>query len=378
MTTLHVLRAATTRIIVAIPAKNEERHIVPCLMALAAQRDAPPFEVLLLLNDCTDATAELVRDVSWRLPFAVQVQECALPPSRASAGLARRVAMDHAAMRAGPRGVLLTTDADSRAAPGWVASNLAAIAAGADAVAGRAEMDVQDAARLPRTLIEDEEQVQLLATMLDEIACRLDPDKADPWPRHVQHSGASIAVTADMFRQAGGIPDVPVGEDRAFFRALERVDARIRHCPQTWVTVSGRLDGRASGGMADTMRRRIGQPDAWLDDCLESAADTARRVLLRRMARAHWIKRSDTVSDLSASLRLAEPLVREMLLAPTFGAAWQTLEEHSPVLHRRLISAADLAAEIRNAADVLQALRATRSAKVPATIARVQAMADVG
>jgi len=281
-------------------------------------------------------------------------------------------------MLAGPRGVLMTTDADSRVAPDWVACNLAAIAAGADAVAGRAEMDLADAARLPRTLIEDEERVQRLATMLDEIANRLDPDKADPWPRHVQHSGASIAVTADMFRQAGGIPDVPVGEDRAFFRALERVDARIRHCPSTWVTVSGRLDGRASGGMAETMRRRIGRPDAWLDDCLEPAADTARRVLLRRMARAHWIRRSEAVADLATSLGLGEPLVRETLLAPTFGAAWQTLEDHSPVLQRRLIPADDLDAEIRNAGDVLYALRATRPVKVPTTLERARAMANVG
>jgi GT2 family glycosyltransferase len=377
MTTLHALRSTQPRHVVAIPVKNEARHILPCLEALAAQSTPQAFEVVLLLNDCTDGTADIARHASARLPFRLNLDECNLPPARASAGLARRIAMQRAAERVGPRGVLLTTDADSRVAPDWVANNLTAIAEGADAVAGLAEMDAQDAARLPRELIEAEDRVQLLATMLDEIASRLDPDKADPWPRHVQHSGASIAVTADMFRMAGGIPDVPVGEDRAFFRALERVDARIRHCPQTRVVVSGRLHGRAAGGMADTMRRRMCRPDAWLDDCLEPAADTARRVLLRRTARAHWIKCSDRIEELARSLGLYPAVVAQCLLAPTFGAAWQTLEEHSPVLRRRLIPAADLEAEIRNAADVLHALETRRRTASSATLA-ARAMADVG
>ncbi len=363
MTSLNSLRTATVRHVVAIPVKNEERHILPCLQALAGQRESRAFEVLLLLNDCTDATVPIVKDASKRMPFALHLYECNLPAERASAGLARRIAMEQAATHAGPRGILLTTDADSRVAPDWFSNNIVAIAEGADAVAGRVEMNAEDAAELPRELIEDEERVQTLASMLDEIISRLDPDKADPWPRHVQHSGASIAVTADMFRRAGGIPDIPVGEDRAFFRALQRVDARIRHCPQTLVTVSGRIHGRAKGGMADTMRRRMRQADTWLDDCLEPAADTARRVLLRRMARAHWIRCSEKIDDLTRSLRLTEDVVRRALGASSFGAAWQQLEERSAVLHRRLIPASDLEVEIRNAADVLYALEAKKPAR---------------
>jgi GT2 family glycosyltransferase len=360
MTTLHALRSTLPRGYVAIPAKNEEQHILSCLEAFAAQRGPYSFEVLLLLNDCTDATAALARGAMDRLPFPLRIHECTLPPSRASAGLARRIAMEQAALYAGPRGILLTTDADSRVHPDWVAANLTAIAEGADAVAGQAEIDPVDAAKLPRELMQDEERVQRLATMLDEIASRLDPDAADPWPRHAQHSGASIAVTAEMFRRAGGIPDVPAGEDRAFFRALERQDARIRHCPKTRVTVSGRIEGRAKGGMADTIRRRMSVPDSWLDECLEPAACSARRVLMRRTARAHWIDRSGTVTDLARNLRMAEADVHAALNAPAFGAAWQRLEEQSSALRRHPIPAGALDAEIRNAADVLYALKARR------------------
>ena len=38
-------------------------------------------------------------------------------------------------------GVILTTDADSQVAPNWIAENLAAFEAGAEAVLGRIDLD---------------------------------------------------------------------------------------------------------------------------------------------------------------------------------------------------------------------------------------------
>jgi hypothetical protein len=45
--------------------------------------------------------------------------------------------MQWAALRAGEKGILLTTDADGVVGPDWVEVNLAAIEAGAEAVVGR-------------------------------------------------------------------------------------------------------------------------------------------------------------------------------------------------------------------------------------------------
>src|ERR1700761_2329771 len=112
-----------------------------------------------------------------------------------------------------------------------------------------------------------------------------DPDPADPWERHTQHSGASIAITAQAFARCGGVPDVSSSEDRALIAALRRVDARIRHSPNVHVTVSGRTVGRAAGGMAETIRRRMIAPDLYIDDRLEPAADCARRAWARAEAR---------------------------------------------------------------------------------------------
>ena len=46
-------------------------------------------------------------------------------------------------------GVILTTDADSQVAPNWIAENLAAFEAGAEAVLGRIDLD-EEGEFLPR------------------------------------------------------------------------------------------------------------------------------------------------------------------------------------------------------------------------------------
>jgi GT2 family glycosyltransferase len=344
-------------IVVAIPVRNEAEHIRACLAALAVQNYQADFEVVLLLNNCADATAQIVDAARRDLPFTMHIKSCTLPAAFASAGHARRLAMEAAATRAGIGGVLMTTDADSRVAHDWIASNLAALAGGADAVAGQAVIDPADAAALPHSLLAEEERVGMLATKLDEIASLLDPDPADPWPRHVQHSGASIAVMAETFHLAGGMPAVSLGEDRAFFAALRKVDARIRHCPETWVTVSGRIHGRAAGGMADTIRRRLSRPDDWLDDCLEPTFDAAIRVAARASARETWRAGGKPVGRLDGILGVAPSVVRGCLRAPRFGIAWQQLEKLSFRLQRRPIRAANLAEEIRTADLLLEQLR---------------------
>jgi glycosyltransferase involved in cell wall biosynthesis len=81
---------------IAIPARNEAERIGACLAALHAQRAVPPFGILLLANNCSDATAPIA--IGWRdrLP-GLQVVCAELPPEQANAGEARRMAMASAA-----------------------------------------------------------------------------------------------------------------------------------------------------------------------------------------------------------------------------------------------------------------------------------------
>ena len=342
------------RIVIGIPAKDEADRIGACLAALAGQ-DCDDFPtVVLMVNNTTDPTAEVARACAARCNLHLETHEVWLPPDRAHAGTARSLAMARAAEIAGPHGVLLTTDADSRVPPGWLAANMAALACGADAVAGRAVIDPDEAKLIPVRLHEADGRECAYAAMIDEIASLLDPDPFDPWPRHDEASGASLAVTAAAFAAVGGVPEVALGEDRAFVRRLVDHGFHVRHDPAVWVTVSGRTEGRAKGGMAETIRRRMSAPDLLVDDRLEPAEAAARRARLRWFARA-VMKGAVPVATLAAALRRSPADIAAALVGP-FGPAWTRLEASTPALRRYRMPVAELAAQTRIARRIRDAL----------------------
>lgn len=342
--------------VVAIPARNEAARITNCLLALARQTRRPDG-VVLLLNNCTDATEAIARRLASHLPYRLHVVCHTFPPALANAGNARRLAMRYAADLAAGDGVLLTTDADTIVADDWVERNLRAIHAGAEVVCGRVVIDPVEAALIPAHLHADDARERELAAMLDAIACLLDPDLADPWPRHTEAAGASLAVTYAAFMRVGGIPAVAAGEDRAFVRALARIDAPIRHDPSIQVITSGRLIGRAPGGMADTISRRMRKQDEFADDTLEPAANAYRRIDFRRRARVAWQQRPLgrlAPRELSADLGIADAALQSILDTSCFGAAWAEIEAQSPYLLRRRVRFAELPREIAYARQLLE------------------------
>jgi hypothetical protein len=67
--------------------------------------------------------------------------------------------------------------------------------------------------------------------------------------------------------------------------ALDRAGFKVRHSMAVSVSTSCRLDGRAQGGAADTMRLRHAAPDSPCDDDLEPALKATRRALYRGILR---------------------------------------------------------------------------------------------
>ena len=358
--------APPARAIVAIPAHDEAARLPDCLLALAAQRlgrqtarGMAETTVLVLANNCTDATVAVANALAPALPFRLIVQECRLPPALAHAGGARRTAMDAAAALAGAGTALLCTDADARPEPGWLAANLAALAAGADAVAGTIRLDPVEAALLPAPLRRREALEARYAARLEALAACLDPVAHDPWPRHGIHSGASIALRLSAYRAIGGVPLVAVGEDRAVFAALARQDARIRHCPDARVIVSCRLDGRAAGGMSETLRRRLADPSQPLDTRLEAAVPALIRNRCRRVLRRLWSGEAPARGArwLAVALGVAPGALRLALQAPSFGLAWEALEATAPLLSREPLPPSALPVEIARAEALLRLYR---------------------
>ncbi len=346
-------------IVVAIPVRDEAALIPDCLRAIALQQGVHRAEILLLVNNSSDGTAEIARALRPALPCPVHVLEHRFPSAEANAGHARRLAMSKAAMLTAPGGIVITTDADGCVPPDWLDANMAAFEAGAEAVCGRAVIDPVDAVQIPRHLHDDDTREVAYQLQLERIACLLDPDPADPWPRHAEESGASIAVRVETFTSAGGVPPVSSGEDRALIGALRRIDARIRHEPDVWVSVSGRTVGRARDGMADTIRRRIRQQDANIDDAMEPVASRVRRIGARRLLRLAWgsvVGRESLLDHLARELQLPQSQLEGWMALPAFGAAWALAEQASPALERWPVARVDLAAQMRVAEGILASL----------------------
>lgn len=361
-------RACVQPCIVAIPAKEESERLPECLNALADQREASgrllghsAFGVVIFANNCFDDSAEVARSMALALPFPTRVCEASLLPPFAHAGGARRAAMDVAdawlSERGKHDGVILTTDADSRVPPDWIASNLSAIEAGADAVLGRVGLD-DEGERLPAALHHRGALEEAYETLLTEIAALLDPVDYNPWPHHATISGASIAVTREAYNRVGGLPCVPLGEDKALIARLKRHDARIRFCPRIEVTTSGRIFGRAPGGVADTLRLRSEAPDAFCDEALEPLHVAILRAKWRgRLRRLYHSGRLKTDPRWSAALGLASHAARQVYAAKTFGNLWAAVEATSPMLQRRLLIPAELPTQISKARRALARLR---------------------
>jgi hypothetical protein len=264
------------RAIVAIPARNEEERIGPCLRALSRQTGIEPstLGVIVFVNGSSDGTAGVVRSMSSVTGLDIGLVEDGAT-RRPDAGWARRMAMEAAAdwfARQAPspdpplRRVILTTDADTIVPPDWVARNLRAIDAGASAVAGAFDLDPAEKVALPTMLRLRLRLEARYETLITELACRLDPQPHDPWPRHAATSGASLAVDLEAYRAVGGMPALPVGEDKAFVDALVADGRRVRHDPEIRVRTSARLIGRAIGGFSDGIRLRAKR---WNDPCDE-------------------------------------------------------------------------------------------------------------
>ena len=354
--------------VVAVPVKDEEERLPACLRALAQQRDRlgqsiPPMlvRIVVFANNCSDRSASLARKVGGGLSLDVCVVEARLPPAVAHAGSARRAAMDLAEawlMEAGEKdGVILTTDADSQVAPNWIAENLAAFAAGAEAVLGRIDLD-EEGTRLPEALHRRGELEDTYERLLTELSWLLDPLEHDPWPHHATISGASLGVTRTAYCRVGRLPRVPVGEDKALIALLSRHDARIRHCPTAHVVTSGRTNGRAPGGVADTLAIRSREPDAFCDDALEPfRAALARAAWRGRLRRLHGGGRLALDQDWAAKLGISELAVNDVIREPRFGAAWDVIEERSPLFARQLLRPTELPEQISMARRWLTHLR---------------------
>lgn len=253
---------------VAIPAMNEEDRLPACLAAVdaAAARWDGPVLVVVFANQCSDGTVALL--ARTRLRHATLVWRAAsLLPGARHAGWARRLALDAAADGLSVADdLLLSTDADTLVGPDWLVRNAACLMQ-ADAVAGRAVTPRAERAATGPVGKRRLDQLGRYYTALDYLRAAREPVDAEQWPRHYYEGGASIALTLGTYRRIGGAPTPPLAEDKALFDRIRAHGGRVRHPVDVRVVTSCRVDGRAPGGMADTVAVWVTQDeDAPLHD----------------------------------------------------------------------------------------------------------------
>jgi glycosyltransferase involved in cell wall biosynthesis len=224
------------RLVVVVPARNEESRLPRCLAALADAvdavqtefgSDAPVISVVVVLDRCTDGSAEVVA----RWPRFQALECCA-----GSVGSARREGVAHLLQGAADAHTwVATTDADSAVPGRWLAVQLALAEAGTELVLGTvlpdAELSAVERARWHGS-----------HTLVDG---------------HPHVHGANLGVRADRYMQANGFSDVDSDEDVLLVTALRDLGARECRTALIPVLTSGRLDGRVPGGFGGYLAGQV-------------------------------------------------------------------------------------------------------------------------
>lgn len=277
------------RPVVAVPARDEEARLPRLINALARQTALASLEdaldVVIVVNNSSDASARVASEAASCHPrLRLDLLDVAYPAHEAHVGTARRQAMDRAAVLA-PDGIILTTDADAVPADDWIARTLDAFDGGADLVGGHIVGDPDEEARLGPGFARRASLHARYAQLRDELAALIDPLDHDPWPRHQDHTGASIAVRSATYRALGGLEPLPFREDLAFVAKVRAAGLRVVHPLDVVVTVSARTEGRAPGGMAACLRTWLQEEEALAPVLLECPARVEARLRLRKALR---------------------------------------------------------------------------------------------
>lgn len=333
--------SASLMLSIIVPVRNEAGHVLQTLHALSNQQDRQgrPFgyesyEVLLLVNNCTDETYRIARDYQLNHPdFVLHIAECWLHPEKAHIGTARRLLMDEACHRFGllgkPKGIIASTDGDTVVDPAWVYHTIEEIQKGNDAVGGRILVDSSNGKAGSYHALD--ETYRILAAQTESI---LDPLEHDPWPRHYQYFGASLAVTASMYDRAGRLPRLPYLEDDAFHRALLRKDAKIRKSPLVKVLTSDRHQGRVCIGLSEQLKKWSQMEHLQEPQLVAGARELVAHFTNRQRVRTCWNDAhkwgrydTDLLASAAHEFSIAPHwLQHELENSRYFGSLWENIE----------------------------------------------------
>lgn len=221
------------RVVVAIPARDEEVLLPGCLRsvmaAVAVLEEARPgirVSVVVALDGCTDGSARVVR--AWG------VDVVSLPG--VGVGAARDAAVDRGLAAPGTAAEARTwvacTDADTVVPTVWLLRQVRWAERGIQLVVGTAEP------------VGVEGRAALLAWHARHRLAE----------GHEHVHGANLGVRADRWREVGGFGRCRVGEDVGLVERVRQVTDRWVATDTLRVLTSGRSHSRVDGGFAGYLR----------------------------------------------------------------------------------------------------------------------------
>ena len=221
---------------VVIPAQNEEATIEPCIGSVLGSlaRVGVDHWVVVVADHCSDRTVERARRSLGKAGEVIEV-------SVRSAGAARREGvarvLKHWDNFDPARIWLANTDADTQVGDDWIAVQLGFADEGVTAVAGIVHLEAGGSASA------------------HEIYRTTYRTSAEGTHTHVH--GANLSVRADAYEDVGGWSNLALAEDHCLWARLRGKGWRVSSPVSSVVTTSARLEGRAKGGFADTLKARV-------------------------------------------------------------------------------------------------------------------------
>jgi glycosyltransferase involved in cell wall biosynthesis len=224
---------------VVIPARNEEKTIEKCLRSIltsaARCTRCESVWIVVVADGCSDRTVGIARHA---VAGQGEVIECAVRSPGSARRVGARAVLEHFSGRDPQRIWLANTDADSHVPEDWLDTHLGPADGNASAVAGIVALDTDE---LRPEVARLHQETYTLA--------------ADGTHSHVH--GANMGVRADAYLDVGGWSDLQVAEDHCLWGRLMRRGWRVQSPTRSVVLTSGRLQGRAQGGFADTLLREL-------------------------------------------------------------------------------------------------------------------------
>lgn len=199
---------------VVIPAYNEEKNIANCLNALVSQTTKKPFEVIVVDNNSTDKTAQIIKG------FHHQLHLMLIHEKRKGRGAAR-----YAGFKIANGDIILSTDADTIVPANWV-ETMANYFNNPSVVAVTGVCKYDDCSRITNAL----------TSLMQPITMRL----YNLFIGHYWLSGFNFAIRKSVYERAGGFnPELNGMEDIDLSFRVSRM-GEIMYVPHLPVVASGR------------------------------------------------------------------------------------------------------------------------------------------